>query len=74
MTRASPYREGHCKRSIDNYAAATDRIIAQLEAGQIPWHKPRIASGQAVSRSTGEKIQDPFLRDYSCTLPDAFFK
>ncbi len=45
--------------------SVTDRIIAQLEAGQIPWYKPWIASGQAVSRSTGEKIQDPFLRDYS---------
>ena len=39
---------------MDIYAAVTDRIIAQLEAGQIPWHKPWIASGQAVSRSTGK--------------------
>ena len=54
--------------------SVADRIIAQLEAGQIPWHKPRIASGQAVSRSTGEKKQVPFLCDYSCTLPDAFVK
>lgn len=27
------------------YQAITDRIIAQLEEGQIPWHKPWIASG-----------------------------
>lgn len=39
---------------MDIYAAVTDRIIVQLEAGQIPWHKPWIASGQAVSRSTGK--------------------
>lgn len=39
---------------MDIYAAVRDRIIAQLEAGQIPWHKPWIASGQAVSRSTGK--------------------
>ena len=39
---------------MDIYAAVTDRIIAQLEAGQIPWHKPWIASGQAISRSTGK--------------------
>ena len=39
---------------MDIYAAVTDRIIAQLEAGQIPWHKPWVASGQAVSRSTGK--------------------
>ena len=37
---------------MDIYAAVTDRIIAQLEAGQIPWHKPWVASGQAVSHST----------------------
>ena len=39
---------------MDIYAAVTDRIIAQLEAGQIPWHKPWVASGQAISRSTGK--------------------
>ena len=39
---------------MDIYAAVTDRIIAQFEAGQIPWHKPWVASGQAVSRSTGK--------------------
>ena len=39
---------------MDIYAAVTDRIIAQLEAGQIPWHKPWIASGQAISHSTGK--------------------
>ena len=39
---------------MDIYAAVTDRIIAQLEAGQIPCHKPWVASGQAVSRSTGK--------------------
>ena len=39
---------------MDIYAAVTDRIIAQLEAGQISWHKPWIASGQAVSHSTGK--------------------
>ena len=39
---------------MDIYAVVTDRIVAQLEAGQIPWHKPWVASGQAVSHSTGK--------------------
>lgn len=39
---------------MDIFAAVTDRIIAQLEAGQIPWHKPWVASVQAISRSTGK--------------------
>lgn len=40
----------------DIYQAVTDRIIAQLEQGVIPWHKPWIASGKecAISRSTGK--------------------
>ncbi|MBP3647446.1 MAG: DUF1738 domain-containing protein [Clostridia bacterium] len=39
---------------MDIYAAVTDRIIAQMEQGVIPWHKPWIASGFAISRSTGK--------------------
>ena len=39
---------------MDIYAAVTDRIIAQMEQGIIPWHKPWIASGCAISRSTGK--------------------
>ena len=36
------------------YELITDRIIAQMENGIIPWEKPWIASGQAVSHSTGK--------------------
>ena len=39
---------------MDIYAAVTDRIIAQMEQGIIPWHKPWIACGSAISRSTGK--------------------
>ena len=39
---------------MDIYAEVTSRIIAQLEQGQIPWQKPWIASGSAVSRATGK--------------------
>ena len=39
---------------MDIYAAVTDRIIAQLEQGIIPWQKPWIASNQAVSHTTGK--------------------
>ena len=39
---------------MDIYAAVTDRIIAQLEQGVIPWKKPWVASGKAVSHATGK--------------------
>lgn len=40
----------------DIYQEVTDRIVAQLEQGVIPWHKPWIVSGKgcAISRSTGK--------------------
>ena len=40
----------------DIYQQVTDRIIAQLEQGVIPWHKPWIISGKgcAISHSTGK--------------------
>lgn len=39
--------------SIDLYQMITDRIIAQLEAGTVPWRKPWKCSQGAISRSTG---------------------
>lgn len=41
--------------AFDIYAAVTDRIIAQLEQGVIPWHKPwtGVQSG-AISGATGK--------------------
>ena len=39
---------------MDIYKEVTDRIIHQLEQGIIPWKKPWIASGQAISRVTGK--------------------
>ena len=39
---------------MDIYAEVTNRIIDQMEQGIIPWQKPWIASGQAISRSTGK--------------------
>ncbi len=40
--------------SFDLYQMITDRIIAQLEAGTVPWHKPWKGSSGAISRSTGK--------------------
>ena len=41
--------------AFDVYAAVTERIIAQMEQGILPWNKPWIARGhQAVSHSTGK--------------------
>ena len=39
---------------FDSYKEVTDRIIAQMGQGVIPWHKPWIACRSAVSRSTGK--------------------
>ena len=39
---------------MDIYKEITDRIIAQMESGIIPWSKPWVASGKAISRSTGK--------------------
>ena len=36
------------------YEIITNRIIDELESGIIPWRKPWIASGQAISRSTSK--------------------
>jgi len=40
--------------SFDIYAEITNRIIAQLEKGIIPWRKPWITAGAAVSYTTGK--------------------
>ncbi len=39
---------------MDIYAEVTSRIMQQMERGVIPWRKPWIASGAAVSHATGK--------------------
>ena len=39
---------------MDIYAEVTSRIMQQMESGVIPWRKPWIASGAAVSHTTGK--------------------
>ena len=39
---------------MDIYSEVADRIIAQMENGIIPWSKPWVACGKAISRSTGK--------------------
>ena len=39
---------------MDIYAAVTDRIIAQMENGVIPWLKPWRTNSKAVSHATGK--------------------
>jgi len=39
---------------MDLYNEITSRIIDQMEQGVIPWHKPWISSGSAVSHITGK--------------------
>ena len=39
---------------MDLYKEVTDRIIAEMEKGIIPWEKPWIASGNCVAHTTGK--------------------
>ena len=39
---------------MDIYAEITDRMIQEMEAGIIPWRKPWMASGAAISHTTGK--------------------
>lgn len=39
---------------MDLYAEITNRMIAEMEQGIIPWRKPWMASGIAVSHTTGK--------------------
>ena len=39
---------------MDIYKEVTDRIIAQMENGIIPWQKPWVAAGSCISHVTGK--------------------
>ena len=39
---------------MDLYQEVTNRIMEQLENGIIPWEKPWISAGNAVSHATGK--------------------
>ena len=39
---------------MDIYAEITNRIIQEMENGVIPWQKPWMASGRAISHTTGK--------------------
>ncbi len=39
---------------MDIYGEVTNRMIEELEKGQIPWKKPWMASGAAISHTTGK--------------------
>lgn len=40
--------------SFDLYQEITNRIMSQLEAGVVPWHKPWAVSGMALSHANGK--------------------
>ena len=39
---------------MDIYSEITNRIIAQMEQGTIPWQKPWVSSGNCISYATGK--------------------
>ena len=39
---------------MDIYAEITNRMIAEMEQGIIPWRKPWMAAGAAISHTTGK--------------------
>ena len=49
----SPLQEKGAKK-MDIYQTITDRMIAEMEKGQIPWQKPWMAAGSAISHTTGK--------------------
>ena len=40
--------------SFDLYQAITDRMIAEMETGLIPWRKPWMSASRAISHTTGK--------------------
>lgn len=58
--------------AFDIYAAVTDRIIQQLEAGLVPWHRPwGGVEGGAYSGSTGKPYS--LLNQMILNKPGAYF-
>lgn len=41
----------------DIYTEITNRLIAEIEAGKIPWHRPWFGCGDAWSRASGKAYQ-----------------
>ena len=39
---------------MDIYAEITNRMIAEMEKGEIPWAQPWQARGKAISHTTGK--------------------
>ena len=39
---------------MDIYSEITNRIIAEMEQGTIPWQKPWVSSGSCISYATGK--------------------
>ena len=56
--------------NIDVYQEVTNRIIAELEKGIIPWRKPWAANGYAVSRSTGKRYS--FINQILLDMPGEY--
>ena len=50
---------------MDIYQVVTNRIMDQLDSGIIPWHKPWIASGSAVSHITGKPVRRSYCKTYA---------
>ena len=39
---------------MDLYSEITNRMISEMEQGIIPWQKPWMAAGKAISHTTGK--------------------
>lgn len=44
------------KSKFDIYQDITDRIIAKLQQGEIPWNKPWVCSGAKVERAHRNRL------------------
>src|SRR6266487_6193878 len=55
MASKTEAQQAHGGSRRDVYADVTNRMIAALEAGTVPWHKPwRPGAGRPRSMSTGQ--------------------
>ena len=69
--RRSPQPSRDSARPADIYQQVTDRIIADLETGTLPWRRPwRTAGGMPRSMSTGRRYQGANVMLLAMTAAD----
>ena len=60
---------------MDIYQTITDRMIAEMEKGIIPWKRPWLSRGKAISHTTGKpySLLNQMLLGREGEYSDSFF-